>query len=183
VQPRKRKNRGPACGCLFGGIGPGDRRGMLTEHGGPQLRTRRLTERVVLRQGEQRGNLHLRDVVLHARHRRWGVLPMRPHRHRVHRLPYGHNTQLATDPKIEAVHRLYDAYGPRGRRRRPGRHNLVAGSAPRAYAASLSSPTTSTGRRKPPARRFRGTAPWVVSGPEPQSTIEGLRPLLDKEGY
>ena len=56
---------------------PGRGGEVLAEHGGPQLRSGRLREGVVLGDSKQCGDLRLGDRRTHNSTRRWGVLPMR----------------------------------------------------------------------------------------------------------
>jgi hypothetical protein len=97
------QRRGPPRRRPFRRIGTGSRREVLAEHGGPQLGSRRLTERMVLRYREQRRYLHLGDVVMHARNRRWGVLPMRPPPVGCIISDMNENNDPASDPKIDAA--------------------------------------------------------------------------------
>jgi len=71
------RRRPPGDGALRH-IGSGRGRHVLAEHDGAQLRARRLSERMVLRHREQRGDLHLGDGAAHAPNRRWAVTLLRP---------------------------------------------------------------------------------------------------------
>src|SRR2546423_7474095 len=84
---------------------------MLAEHGRSQLGPWRLGEGVVLGQSQEGSNLHRRDLGNHrptvdgefSRCRHLG--PKRT------LTPMSENTHTKSDPKIEAVERLYAAYG------------------------------------------------------------------------
>jgi ketosteroid isomerase-like protein len=83
----------------------------LAEHGGSQLGSGRLTEAMVLRHGQQRGELGLRDINAHGATVD-GVFSRCDDKG----LPcivsdMNQNNNRTSDPKIEAVQRLYAAFG------------------------------------------------------------------------
>jgi ketosteroid isomerase-like protein len=84
---------------------------VLTKHSRSKLRTGRLTEGVVLRDRKQRGDLHLGDGASHGATID-GVFPRcEPTPAACIVVDMNQTTHPTSDPKIEAVQRLYAAYG------------------------------------------------------------------------
>jgi len=105
------QRRGPPCGGALHRIDTSGKCQMLAEHRGPQLRSWWLAERMILRHSEQCSDLHLGDFVTHS-------TTIDGEISRCENTPgeriisdMNQNNQTTSDPKIEAIQRLYAAYG------------------------------------------------------------------------